>query len=158
MLRQEGWEDLSRIIQVYEKLEKTVDADLVLQYIQHPKIARDFAAYYDLYQKYQSDYQIEAILRGENFDRMQAKVAHASFDERMSVVHLLLSGVQKVIRRSMERELVTEKVFAVLKDLKQIWMKQKKRQRRWNASPPWWKQRGKRKSSRSFWNTGKSGC
>ena len=113
-----GWEDLSRIIQVYEKLKKTVDADLVLQYIQHPKIARDFAAYYDLYQKYQSDYQIEAILRGENFDRMQAKVAHASFDERMSVVHLLLSGVQKVIRRSMERELVTEKVFAVLKDLK----------------------------------------
>lgn len=113
-----GWEDLSRIIQVYEKLKKTVDADLVLQYIQHPKIARDFVAYYDLYQKYRSDYQIEAILRGENFDRMQAKVAHASFDERMSVVHLLLSGVQKVIRRSMERELVTEKVFAVLKDLK----------------------------------------
>ena len=43
-----GWEDLSRIIQVYEKLKKTVDADLVLQYIQHPKIARDFAAYYEM--------------------------------------------------------------------------------------------------------------
>ena len=31
-----GWEDLSRIIQVYEQLKKTVDADLILQYIQHP--------------------------------------------------------------------------------------------------------------------------
>ena len=113
-----GWEDLSRIIQVYEQLKKTVDADLVLQYIQHPKIARDFASYYDLYQKYQADYQVEAILRGESFDRMLAKVAHASFDERMSVVHLLLSGVRKAIRRAMEQEAVTEKVFEVLKDLK----------------------------------------
>ena len=113
-----GWEDLSRIIQVYEQLKKTVDADLVLQYIQHPKIARDFASYYDLYQKYQADYQVEAILRGESFDRMLAKVAHASFDERMSVVHLLLSGVRKAIRCAMEQEAVTEKVFEVLKDLK----------------------------------------
>ena len=113
-----GWEDLSRIIQVYEQLKKTVDADLILQYIQHPKIARDFASYYDLYQKYQADYQVEAILRGDSFDRMLAKVAHASFDERMSVVHLLLSGVRKAIRRAMEQEAVTEKVFEVLKDLK----------------------------------------
>ena len=113
-----GWEDLSRIIQVYEKLQKTVDADLVLQYIQHPKIARDFASYYELYRKYQTDYQVEAILRGESFEGMLAKVSHASFDERMSVVHLLLSGVQKAIRRAMEQEAVTEKVFEVLKDLK----------------------------------------
>lgn len=61
---------------------------------------------------------MEAILRGESFDRMLAKVAHASFDERMSVVHLLLSGVRTAIRRAMEQEAVTEKVFEVLKDLK----------------------------------------
>ena len=67
------------------------------------EVCRDFASYYDLYQKYQADYQVEAILRGESFDRMLAKVAHASFDERMSVVHLLLSGVRKAIRRAMEQ-------------------------------------------------------
>lgn len=33
-----GWEDLSRLIRVYEKLEKTVDKDVVVQYIQHPRL------------------------------------------------------------------------------------------------------------------------
>ena len=38
-----GWEDLSRLIQVYEILGKTVDREVVSQYIQHRMIAKDFA-------------------------------------------------------------------------------------------------------------------
>ena len=34
-----GWEDLSRLIQVYEKLGKKVDSDVVASYIQFPEIA-----------------------------------------------------------------------------------------------------------------------
>ena len=37
-----GWEDLSRLIQVYETLDKEVDREVVYQYIQHPMIAKDF--------------------------------------------------------------------------------------------------------------------
>ena len=71
---------------------------------------------------------------GEALDFLQIFLRrHAFFDQepplhrtkhrigeeiQRKLVHLLLSGEQKVIRRSMERELVTEKVFAVLKDLK----------------------------------------
>ena len=33
-----GWEDLSRLIRVYEKLEKTVDKTVVVQYIQHRRL------------------------------------------------------------------------------------------------------------------------
>ena len=58
-----GWEDLSRLIQVYEKLEKTVDKDVVVQYIQHPQIARDFASYLELFYKYRTDYQIDEFKR-----------------------------------------------------------------------------------------------
>ena len=36
--------------------------EVVGQYIQLPRIAKDFANYYDLYLKYQSDYDVEAIL------------------------------------------------------------------------------------------------
>lgn len=35
-----GWEDLSRLIQVYETLDKEVDREVVYQYIQHPMIAK----------------------------------------------------------------------------------------------------------------------
>ena len=40
-----GWEDLSRMIQVYEMLGKTADREVIFQYIQHRTIAKDFANY-----------------------------------------------------------------------------------------------------------------
>ena len=46
-----GWEDLSRFLEVYEKLGKTADRDVISQYIQYPQIATDFANYLELYQK-----------------------------------------------------------------------------------------------------------
>ena len=59
-----GWEDLSRFLEVYEKLGKTADRDVIGQYIQYPQIAKDFANYLELYQKYQRDYQVDEILNG----------------------------------------------------------------------------------------------
>ena len=40
-----GWEDLSQLIQTYEVLGKTIDRDVIAQYIQHKMIAKDFANY-----------------------------------------------------------------------------------------------------------------
>ena len=50
-----GWEDLSRLLEVYEKLGKKADKDVVRQYLQHDKIAGEFANYLELYRKYESD-------------------------------------------------------------------------------------------------------
>lgn len=70
-----GWEDLSELLYVYEKLGKTADREVIMQYIQHWKIAKDFANYLELFEKYQTDYQIDAVLAGtfasfaiENFE------------------------------------------------------------------------------------------
>ena len=113
-----GWEDLSRIMEVYEKLDKNITADVVGQYIQHERIAKEFAEYYELYQKYQQDYQIAEILKGQPSEAMVKKVSHASFDERVSVVNLLFSGVRQAVRDAVLQEEVLEKVFEVLKSLK----------------------------------------
>lgn len=59
-----GWEDLSRLMDVYEAQGKTVDRDVVAQYIRQPKIAKDFANYLDLYHKYRSDDRIGKVLEG----------------------------------------------------------------------------------------------
>ena len=114
-----GWEDLSRIMEVYEKLDKNITADVVGQYIQHERIAKEFAEYYELYQKYQQDYQIAEILKGQPSEAMVKKVSHASFDERVSVVNVLFSGVGQAVRDAVFREDVLEKVFKVLKSLKE---------------------------------------
>ena len=46
-----GWEDLSQLLKTYEKLGKKADREVVHQYIQHWKIAKDFANYLELYRK-----------------------------------------------------------------------------------------------------------
>ena len=110
-----GWEDLSRLLEVYEKLGKKADKDVVRQYLQHDKIAGEFANYLELYRKYESDYQIEEILGGTIREATLKKLSHASFDERLSVVNLLLSGCIERLRKVREQERFTEALFAQMK-------------------------------------------
>ena len=110
-----GWEDLSRLIRVYEKLEKTVDKDVVVQYIQHPQIARDFASYLELFYKYRTDYQIDEVLSGHIDDILVKKAAHASFDEKLSVTGLLLSRLNKAFGKVKEEEEKLVSIFDILK-------------------------------------------
>ena len=60
-----GWSDLSDMIRLYEQHSLKVDEKLVGQYLQNRKIAKDFAVYYDLWNKYRSDYQVDTILAGK---------------------------------------------------------------------------------------------
>lgn len=84
-----GWEDLSRLIQVYETLGKEVDREVVHQYIQHPMVAKDFAAYLALYNKYKTDYAVEDLLQGKWTPITLGKIRNASLDEHLSIVGLL---------------------------------------------------------------------
>lgn len=44
-----GWEDLSAMLTACTKLDLPVDEALISQYLRHPEVARDFAAYWELY-------------------------------------------------------------------------------------------------------------
>ena len=94
-----GWEDLSWILSVYDQMGMDVDREIVSEYVQFPKIARDFAGYLELYRKYQSDYQVERILEGQTPKGVYEKLERALFDERVSLVGLLLSGLNQRLRR-----------------------------------------------------------
>lgn len=91
-----GWEDLSSILFGYEELGFIPDEKLIRQYIQDNDIARDFAAYYQLYAKYRRDYPIAGLLEGnlseKNFHAVCAMASSAPSDERLSVCSLLLDG------------------------------------------------------------------
>ncbi len=67
-----GWDDLSQMIRVYEMQGIEVDGDLISQYLQNKKIAKSFANYYDLFNKYRSDYQVDTILAGKASDETRA--------------------------------------------------------------------------------------
>lgn len=88
-----GWSDLSEMIRLYEKNNLKVDENLIAQYLQHPKIAKDFAIYYDLFNKYRSDYQVDQILDGFSSDTIKERARNAKFDERLSLLGLLLDRI-----------------------------------------------------------------
>ena len=88
-----GWEDLSRMINVYEKNDVEVDSDLICQYIQNNKIARDFSCYYDLFNKYKSDYRVDKIIDCEADDEIKSRAREAKFDERIALLSVLTDGI-----------------------------------------------------------------
>ena len=96
-----GWEDLSQILQLYEEEELPVDENLVGQYLRNDKIVKEFTAYYDLYNKYKHDYKIEEILSGNASENALEKAKAAPFDERLSLLGMLLDRVQEDMKTIM---------------------------------------------------------
>jgi len=93
-----GWSDLSDMIRLYERHGIKVDESLVGQYLQNRRIAKDFAVYYDLFMKYKTDYQVDRILAGDAAPEVAARARAARFDERLSLLGLLLDAVGQELR------------------------------------------------------------
>lgn len=113
-----GWEDLSETIYLYEESGFTVDEVLVGQYLHNKRIAREFASYYDLYQKYKKDYRVAQILSGNADADVRKRAKNAAFDERISLLGLLLDALQDKIRKNVEFEDALRSLLPVLKELK----------------------------------------
>lgn len=112
-----GWDDLSDIIRIYERLGKEVDESLIAHYVQDPKIAGEFAAYYELFNKYRDDYKVESILEGSVEDELIDRARDAQFDERLSLLGLILDALEPEIKDLMEK---TDVIIAVRDDLRAI--------------------------------------
>ena len=113
-----GWSDLSDMLRLYEKNGLEVDAELVIQYLQNREVARGFALYYDLFKKYRSDYQIDRIFAGEAEDRILTRAREARFDEKLSLLGLLLSGLEEKFAAIAADEAVNEALMQAAKDLR----------------------------------------
>lgn len=87
-----GWEDLSRMLQAYEAEGMEPPHDLPARYLQDKEISEDFAAYYELFRKYQDDYKVTDILGGTADDVVRQRAEAAAFDERVALVGLLLDA------------------------------------------------------------------
>ena len=114
-----GWEDLSEIITVYEKLGLRVDREVVGQYIQLPRIAKDFANYLELYYKYQRIYHVEDILRGTWQAVTMLELRSAPFDEKISVMGLVLSRLAEEAKRLRMQDAFTVSLYQALKAFKE---------------------------------------
>ncbi|MBP3485257.1 MAG: ATPase, partial [Oscillospiraceae bacterium] len=113
-----GWEDLSELILAYEKLGLRVERNVVEQYIQLPRIAKDFANYLELYYKYQKTYHVEDILQGTWPAVTVSQLRAAPFDEKISVMGLILSRLGEESRRVRTQDALTEALHGALLDFR----------------------------------------
>lgn len=114
-----GWEDLSGLMDTYEELQIPVTEDVICQYVAHKEIAKDVAAYVDLYRKYEDHYDIPEILKGRVKAEVYQRLLHASFDEKLSLVNLLLAGLNRYFHEISDIRAVTDGWFGFLKRYRQ---------------------------------------
>jgi hypothetical protein len=126
-----GWEDLSSLLYAYDELGLKVDEKLVFEYLQDEKTASDFSNFLELYSKYRSNYDISDIISGnflsstENVPEGTAdqghavqprflKLAQSDFDERYSIIELLVSSVINKVNNSAVFDSAVKKIYDAL--------------------------------------------
>ncbi|NCA98659.1 MAG: AAA family ATPase [Clostridia bacterium] len=112
-----GWEDLSKMMVLSEELGLPVDYHLTGQYLQNPRIAREFALYYELYNTYKDQYRIESILSGQAGEEAVLKAQSAPFDERLSLLGLLLDAVGQSMQDCLVADALVEQRYQILKSI-----------------------------------------
>ena len=114
-----GWEDLSCLLDIYKELSIEADEEIIYEFIQHREVAKDVAAYLDLYKKYEDNYGINDILKGNVPSLVYERIYRASFDERLSVVNLLLSGLDIYFDKTYAYHFIADNWFSFLKSFKE---------------------------------------
>ena len=115
-----GWEDLSQILYLYEEEGLTVDETLVGQYLRNERIVKEFTAYYDLYNKYKKNYHVEEILNGAAPEEALVRAKAAAFDERLSLLSMLMDKLLGEIRERVETADYLNELMAPLKALRSL--------------------------------------
>ena len=110
-----GWEDLSYMIYAREYLGRPVTESMIAQYIQHPKIAKDFANYYDLYCQYKEDYHVEGIMNGKVRPETITRIKEARFDEKLSLIGLLMGVLGGDFKAWAEKNTLVTRLYEILK-------------------------------------------
>lgn len=94
-----GWEDLSVLLQEYERQEYPIDKGFMEEFLRVPKIAADFASYYQLSRTYLGEYRLSELIHNtlteKERESLKARLMEAPGDVRCMVVRHLLSAASE---------------------------------------------------------------
>ena len=113
-----GWEDLSEIIYTYEEMDIPVDTQVIIQYIQLPAIARDFANYLALYYKYRQVYHVDDILEGAWPVVTESEFRSSAFDEKLAVMSMMYSRLADSSKKAHVQDGLTAGLYEIFSDIK----------------------------------------
>ncbi|MBO6263407.1 MAG: AAA family ATPase [Clostridia bacterium] len=109
-----GWEDLSCAISEYEKLNLTVDRDLISEYVQSPSVAAAFYRYYTMFSKYREIYEDEKVESGEV---KSADLSSVGFEGKFAVAEILRFKACNIAERAVISANAAETAAKVIAEL-----------------------------------------
>jgi len=115
-----GWEDLSQILYLYEEEGLAADEALIGQYVRNERVVKEFAAYYDLYNKYKKNYHVEEILDGKAPEEAFIRAKAAAFDERLSLLSMLMDKIFGEMKEIVETAGYLNELMPLLKAVKSL--------------------------------------
>lgn len=114
-----GWEDFSHMLQAYRRQGISLTTEMVYEFLRLMDVAEDVAAYLELYEKYQDDYGIRKILRGEVSTEIYRRLYDAAFDERLAVINLLLDKLLPGMEQYCWQKRATDVWYNFLKEYRE---------------------------------------
>lgn len=112
-----GWEDFSILLTGYEKNNFEVNAEIAFEFIKDKRIAVDFINFLELYRKYEDQYRINEVLEKGLINKELSN--EISFDEKISVISMLISGLNSYFIRAYIEEEFLRRFFKILKNTKE---------------------------------------
>ena len=114
-----GWEDFSVLLWGYERKGFEITNEVALEFIKDKRIAVDFVNFLELYRKYENKYRIKDILENGDIGAELPGYEGAGFDEKISVVSMMLSGLNNYFIKTYREEEYIKRLFNVLKKAKE---------------------------------------
>ena len=129
-----GWEDLSRIMLLYEKKDLKIDTSLIEQYIQSPSVAQDFSNYYSAFKKLENIFDTEKILNGCFDNNIIAETKTLSISEKLGLINILSdcitlktkdivvesNSIKEAIKQLKDKEVDIEEKDNIKRDIEQL--------------------------------------
>lgn len=129
-----GWEDLSRIMYLYEKKNLEIDASLIEQYIQSPAVAQDFSNYYSAFKKLKDIFNTEKILNGDFDNTLIEETKSLGFSEKLGLINILSdcitlkskdvitesNSIKETLKLLKEKEIIPEEKEKIKKDIDRL--------------------------------------
>lgn len=111
-----GWEDLSRMMSVFENKNIPIDISLIEQYIQSQNVAEDFSDYYETYKNLSAKFSTEDIVTGNWDEELSSVLRNSAVSEKLGFINILSSEMSNVSKVAVNHNKTTKKVAELLKE------------------------------------------
>lgn len=113
-----GWEDLSRMMTVFESKNTDIDISLIRQYLQSQTVAEDFADYYETFRTLSETFSKTDVLNGTADNRLVEKLRNASVSEKLGFINMLVAELSVFAKTAVNYGKTAKAVAEIIKNTK----------------------------------------